>query len=203
MRVLTRLPFTLLFLTVMVAANALAGTFAGVLPSDALADWGISHSAIRNGELFRLATGSFLSHDLGMFVRQFVFAAIVIGAYEWSQGSWRAVAMYCAIDVTGSVLVLFGVLPVLVWLPVPISEAALNMQDVGMSAGGFGLIGALVALQRRSWAILAAISAAILIKAWFSFDLIADTAHLLCLGIGFVVQRIVSARQIDRTVAQP
>ncbi|MEM8630032.1 MAG: hypothetical protein AAGF74_02230 [Pseudomonadota bacterium] len=200
--VLARLPFTVIFVAIMVLANAAAGTLGGVLPDGALSDWGISHQSVREGEVHRLFTGTFLSHDLGMFLRQLVFAAAVIGLYEWTEGTRRAVIMFLAIDLAGTLLVLFGVLPALVAMHPEMDGTALSVLDVGMSAGGFGLIGALAAQRPRRWFYLVIICLAIGIKVWISFDAIADSAHLLCLFLGFAAQGAVDARARKRDVAQ-
>jgi len=183
-----RFPFTLAFLAIMVTANWLAGTFTGLLPPQALTQWGISHQSILNGEIFRLVTGTFLSHDFAMFLRQFCFAALVIGAFEWGDGTRRAITVFFTIDIVGTLLVLFAVLPFLADMPDFGGRAALTMHDVGMSAGGFGLIGALVAKQPKAWQFLTLTLAAIAAKIGFSFEVIADTAHILCLLLGFGLQ---------------
>ncbi len=197
-----RLPFTLLFLVVMIVANTLGGILSGVLSDSALTSWGISHLSIRDGEIYRLVSGTFFSHDLGMFLRQVVFVAAVIGAYEWTQGSRRTVLLYVSIDVFGTLVVLFAVLPGLVLLNPAIDAQVLADFDVGMSAGGFGLIGALVALQKYRWTCLLAICAAIAVKIWISFDAIADSAHLLCLFLGFLAQTALNSYANKPNVAQ-
>ncbi|WP_159454067.1 rhomboid family intramembrane serine protease [Roseovarius albus] len=189
---MSRIPFTLLFLTIMVVANAFAGTLSGAISDSALSGWGISHLSIRQGELYRLLTGTFLSHDFGMFLRQMVFAATVIGMFEWTAGTRRTFAMFLSIDVIGTLLVLFVILPILVQVHPSINAEALSIYDVGMSAGGFGLIGALVAQWKHRWIYLIAIYLAIFAKVWISFDIIADTAHILCLFLGFALQTAIS-----------
>ena len=183
-----RFPFTLAFLAIMVTANWLAGTFTGLLPPQALTQWGISHQSILNGEIFRLVTGTFLSHDFAMFLRQFCFAALVIGAFEWGDRTRRAITVFFTIDIVGTLLVLFVVLPFFADMPDYDGRAALTMHDVGMSAGGFGLIGALVAKQPKAWLFLTLTLAAIAAKIGFGFEVIADTAHILCLLLGFGLQ---------------
>ncbi len=61
-----RLRFTILFLLIMLIANFLAGSLAQDLPDGILADWGIGHDSVLSGEVFRLITGIFLSHDADM-----------------------------------------------------------------------------------------------------------------------------------------
>ncbi|MDX2483371.1 MAG: hypothetical protein QNK42_06895 [Pseudodonghicola sp.] len=181
-----------MFLTIMLVANMAAGTLGGSLPKMALAQWGISYKSVLEGDLLRLLTGTFLSHDVAMFLRQFLFAAGVIGYYEWRTGTLRAVVMFFSIDITGSVIVLFGILPVLASYGQP---HIFQEMDVGMSAGGFGLIGAILCLTRHRWAWLGLALIAISCKIWFSFEIIADSAHLLCLFLGFFAQMTLGQRR--------
>lgn len=182
------LPFTICFLGLMFIANYLAGTLSGQLPEDALRQWGISHQDILEGNLYRLATGTFLQHDLPMFLRQICFAAAVIGFYEWQQGTARAVAMFFVIDVIGTLIVLFLLLPPLSHQSWGDFQDVKALHDVGMSAGGFGLIGAAIATFKHKASFLLAVLASIAIKIGFHFDPIADTAHITTLLIGFALQ---------------
>ena len=150
--------------------------------------WGISHRALLDGEIFRLLTGTFLSHDFGMLLRQVCFALAVIGAYEWLEGKRRAMAAFVSIDILGSLLVLFVILPILTGPASIVDATDLFVHDVGMSAGGFGLLGALVARQRAKVALLALLLVAIGAKAAVRFEPIADIAHFICLPLGFAVQ---------------
>lgn len=200
MKFLRRLPFTILFLTIMVIANWFAGTLDGALPPESLMNWGISHQTVVSGNLVRLFTGTFLSHDLGMFFRQLVFAATVIGYFEWRTSTLRTAVTFFAIDIIGSVIVLFVVVPLVAAIPeigYPDARATL---DVGMSAGGFGLIGAILASWPQKWLLLGAVVTAIVVKVWYDLDVIADSAHLICLLIGFAAQQVlvVRSRSLDR-----
>ena len=185
--ILARVKFTGIFLLVMCMSNALVGTLNGALPMSALEAWGISHHSVIEGDVFRLLTGTFLSHGFGMFVRQFLFTACVIGAYEWLCGTTRAAVMFFSIDIAGSLIVLFVILP-LIATCAPASKAILSTFDVGMSAGGFGLIGALIYLQRFRWMLLVFALLAICAKISVAVYVIADCAHILCLFMGFVAQ---------------
>ena len=183
-----RLPFTLAFLAVMLAANWAAGTLSGRLPLQALRNWGISHRRVVRGEAFRLATGTFLSHDRAMFARQLVFAACVIGYYEWQTGTLRTVLMFTATNIIGSLIVLFAILPLIAKAWPKSGLAPLRSLDVGMSAGGFGLIGAILWQWPHTGLVLTALLVAIAIKAWIRFELIADTAHVVCLILGVMAE---------------
>lgn len=190
-----RIPFTLVFVLIMLGANYAAGTFAGDLPKLSLQNWGISHQNIVQGELFRLISGTFLSHNVAMFLRQICFAAAVIGFYEWRQGSFRTILMFVLIDIVGSLVVLFAVLGPLDGVPWADLEGVRSLHDVGMSAGGFGLIGAIAATIRHRKLALVAILASIAAKVFFQFDPIADTAHVVTLLMGFALQGLLFGKQ--------
>lgn len=176
---LLRVPFTLVFLATMVLANYLAGTLSGALPVNILTRWGIGHGTILNGELYRLVTGTFLSHDLGMFLRQFAFAATVIGYVEWKRGSGKAMALFFSLDIVGTVILL----GLFLWWQPP--EGLPNMYDVGMSIGGFALIGLSIAAMPKRWLLLIGILSAIALKFSIAPDLLADCGHFLALILGF------------------
>jgi hypothetical protein len=179
------IPFTFVFLAMMVVANYAAGTLTGSLPMEALRNWGVSHSSIAKGQMFRLLSGTFLSHDLAMFLRQFAFAALVIGYYEWTQGTWRAVAMFFVLDSLATLVALFCVLRLIA--PPRVSQE----HDVGMSAGGFGLIGAILVLWPGRYWLLLIVMAAIVVKYRWRPEPIADGVHLVALLCGFALQYLV------------
>jgi hypothetical protein len=187
---LGRIPFTLVFMGLMVTFNWLAGTLSGRLLFRRLTEWGISHQRLRRGEVFRLLSGTFLSHDRAMFARQMVFAGGVIGYYEWQAGSVQAVLMFTCINVLGLMIVVFGVLPVLAVMMPGHRMRPLHSLDVGMSAGGFGLIGAVLASLPEATMLLVVAIVAIGVKIRLKFEVIADTAHLVCLLLGFAAQAI-------------
>lgn len=146
-----RYRFTLLFLAAMVLANTAAGTLDGELPGEMLEVWGIGQEAVWSGDFVRLLTGTFLSHDVGMFFRQIVFAALTLGYTERVRGSLPAAMAFFALEI-GSTLVLLTA----VWMLPSLSDvSALN--DVGMSMGGFGLVGLAIAGVRYRWFFLFAV----------------------------------------------
>ena len=176
-----RVPFTLAFLAVMLVANGLAGTFSGHIDPDVLAARGIGLNAIRGGDLLRFVTAIFLSHDLPMLLRQLCFAAIVIGAAEWLWGGWRAAGLFFGMDVvaTGTLLAAVALIPGL--------GALAGVTDVGMSMGGFGLIGVFVAARRMRVFWLLAILALVAGKYAIAPEPVTDGGHVIALVIGFGV----------------
>lgn len=185
------LRFTTLFLCVMVAANFVAGSIFADLPRGVLDAWGIAHHRLLNGEVWRLITSTFLSHDSGMFLRQFVFAALVIGYYEWHWGVWRTASMFFAIDIIGTIVLLVALIGPLAGLPHPMLEGIALRHDVGMSAGGFGLVGAILAMQQQRWLWFGGAFVLLAAKLALWPDIIADLAHILTLVMGFALQRAI------------
>lgn len=176
-----RLRFTILFLSMMLIANLLAGSLAQDLPDNVLEDWGIGHDSLLSGQIFRLFTGIFLSHEPEMFIRQFIFAATVVGYTEWTRGTARAALLFFGIDFAGTLLLIACV----GWGAGVIDLTATN--DVGMSIGGFGLIGVAISAWRGKWWLFVAILLAIAVKFTIDPDLLADGGHLLALSLGFVL----------------
>ena len=188
-----RLRFTILFLLIMLIANFLAGSLAQDLPDGILADWGIGHDSVLSGEVFRLITGIFLSHDADMLSRQVVFAAAVIGYVEWTQGSAVTALLFFGLDVAGTAILLACVGWSAGWVDLT------SMNDVGMSIGGFGLIGVAIARRRGKWLLLSAILLAIIAKYSIEPDLLADGGHVLALMLGFALNSFLPRRELRRS----
>lgn len=182
--VILRLRFTVIFLIVMLAANLLAVGLGQNLPHTMLRDWGIGHNSLLSGEVFRLLTGTFLSHDAGMLLRQFVFAAVVIGYTEWMRGSIQTALLFFGLDIVGTLLLLACV--GLAQGTGLIDITAMN--DVGMSIGGFGLIGLAITRWRKKWLLLIVILVAITAKLLIAPHLLADGGHALAVVLGVVVK---------------
>lgn len=176
-----RLRFTLVFLTVMLIANLLATGLNQNLPYEVLSNWGVGHNSLMSGQFFRLLTGTFLSHDAGMLVRQFIFAAVVIGYTEWLRGTAQTALLFFGLDIIGTLLLLLGV---------GLGSSLIDvtaMNDVGMSIGGFGLIGVALSTWSRKWLLFTIILVAIAAKLIIAPDLLADGGHAVALILGFVV----------------
>ncbi|MGZ9810731.1 hypothetical protein ACXN5S_09725 [Pseudoroseicyclus sp. H15] len=175
------MPFTLSFLGVMLVTNSLAGTFSGEIDPAVLAAWGVSAEALRSGDLLRFVTATFLSHDLPMLLRQLIFAGVVLGMAEWRWGSWRTAALFFGIDLTSTLLLLSIV------LLIPGLNHLVAVTDVGMSLGGFGLIGVLVASRRNAVLWLVAILGLVTVKFYAAPEPLADGGHVIALMLGVFV----------------
>lgn len=186
---LGRFGFTISFLAVMVAANVATGNIFGTLPTMYLRLWGISLDALSRFEIYRLVSAVFLSHDQGMFIRQFIFGGIVLATHELFLGWRRTAITFFAIDV-GGVLIFFAGLQLFIS---GTFDALIFRNDVGMSAGGFGLFGAILAAALpRKYAVISASAVVALLAAKFLVkpDLIADGVHLVCFPLGFLFARL-------------
>ncbi len=177
----------------MLIANFLAGSLAQDLSDGVLEDWGIGHDSVLSGEVFRLITGIFLSHDADMLARQVVFAAAVIGYVEWTQGSAVTALLFFGLDVAGTATLLACVGWAEGWVDLT------SMNDVGMSIGGFGLIGVAIARWRGKWLLLSAILLAIIAKYSIEPDLLADGGHVLALMLGFALNILLPRRELRRS----
>jgi hypothetical protein len=187
-RILGRLRFTLLFLGMMTLANAFAGTFAGRLPFNVLNDWGIGAQSVLTGDLSRLLTGIFLSHDLDMLIRQIISAAAVIGYAEWRWGGLSAATAFFALDIGSTLMLLTAI-----WR-VPGMASVAELNDVGMSMGGFGLLGLIMAGMRYRFGLFAFVWLAVFAKMLLSFEPLTDTGHGIALCLGFFVGLFLQSR---------
>ncbi|GAA4217623.1 hypothetical protein GGQ68_002219 [Sagittula marina] len=176
---LRRVPFTCAFLAVMLAANGLAGTFSGHIDQSVLAARGIGVEALRDGDLSRFVSAIVLSHDLPMLLRQLPFAALVIGRAEWLWGTWRAAGLFFAVDVMATLVLLAAV------AQVPALATLAETTDVGMSLGGFGVIGVLIATWRHRVPAVIAILALVAVKYALAPEPLADAGHVIALTLGF------------------
>jgi hypothetical protein len=198
-RAMGRVPLTLVFLAVMLAANGLAGTFSGPIDPEVLIARGIGVDALQGGDLLRFVTAIFLSHDLAMLLRQLAFAALVIGAVEWVWGSLAAAVLFFGIDVVSTVILLTAV------ALIPSLDTLTGVTDVGMSMGGFGLIGVLAGAVRWRGFWLVAVLCLVAAKYAVAPDPLADGGHVIALMIGFCTgfyRTHISGLAIDPPVVQ-
>ncbi len=185
-----RLKFTPTVLIVMIIANAYFGSLTGVLKIEDLESWGVSLNSLQQGEWFRLITGSYLSQDGAMALRQLAFAGLTLGWYEWRRGARRTAAMFLFFDILGTLFLMFGLVWALALSGAPGFDQIDFRFDVGMSAGGFGLLGASLYSLTRGRLLLVAGLALLLAKLLIYPDVIADLAHLALLPFGYFIEHL-------------
>lgn len=190
-----RLPFTISFLSLMVAANIAAGVVDGELEPKTLNALGFGLRALSNLELWRFVTAIFLSHDAGMFVRQLVFATLVIAACEWREGTTRTTIFFVVTDVSASLLTA-GALWIVLSMSGTEGTPMLASLDVGMSGGGFGLLGVLCAgLGRGRGAVaIGIVLIGLLLKPVFAADPLADILHPVAFLVGLSLRGLTRPR---------
>ncbi len=184
-----RFAFTASFLAVMIAANLAAIRYLPGGQAEAAQGFGISLEALLRSEVWRLVTASLLTHDMSMFLRQVVFAALAIGSFEWRNGWRRAAAVFWGTDIVGTVLLFALVLAPYDMLAADPANAMGKVYDVGISGGGFGILGALARdLSGRRWPVIAMLGlVAILVKLALWPEPIADGLHLITFALGAMI----------------
>tara|TARA_R110000787_G_scaffold249221_2_gene354820 strand:+ start:511 stop:1074 length:564 start_codon:yes stop_codon:yes gene_type:complete len=182
----------------MVAANIFTGSLFGNLPTAHLQSWGISLATLLNGDISRLVTATFLSHDSDMFVTQFLFAAAIIGTHEWRRGTWSTLTLFCVTDIAGSLVIFFLIIAPLSGMDLHAADSIALKHDVGMSGGGFGLLGGIVAGMRQRWLIAPAVLVAIIVKFRLFPDLIADSLHIVTFILGFAIYQTILYRKTGK-----
>lgn len=183
-----RLRFTMAFLVIMVLANWAAGGLWRDLPAASLATWGISHDDLAAGQVYRLITANFLSRHPRMLFDQIAISLCTIGWYEWHSGSLRAFVMFFATNTAAFLLTLLGVVgPLSGGMDLP---SLASLRDIGMSAGGFGLLGAIIAPFPRRWALLVLVLVLLAAKFFIRPDPVADIVHPIALVLGVALERI-------------
>jgi hypothetical protein len=122
--------------------------------------------------------------------------ALSIGVYEYVAGTQRALVLYWMTDLGGSL----GSTLVLV-LPLYITGTALGetlayADDVGMSGGGFGCVGAWVHRLSPGMRpkVLVGVLVYLLVRLVFFTDLYADVLHLFTFTGGFWLDRMLIPR---------
>ena len=176
-----RVPWvTLGFVGAQLAANVAAGTHRGPLPPDLLRRWGVSAGAvIGHLELWRLASATLLTLGPGMLLRQVLFAGLALGVHEHRLGARRTLATFAVAD-AGSILSVLSVLAA----RGPAGDGLTALHDVGMSGGGFGLLGSLAGAGPHRRTLVVAGALALLGEAALRFDPLTDGIHLVAFLAG-------------------
>ncbi len=186
-----RIPFTLAFALMIGSAGAVTGSWRGPLNAHVLSRWGFSLHDVWDGTWYSLVTSVFLCNRPVMFWGILIFLFVSVGAYEWRRSTSRAIAMYWLTDLAGALLVTFGVV-----LPLYMAGTTLGAQlaaadDVGMSGGGFGCLGALVHTLsprwRARWA--AFITLYLILRVIFIPQPFADAVHMVAFPGGYWLDR--------------
>lgn len=178
-------------LTVLIAAIATAtGAWSRRISPHILEEFGYSTQDLWSGRPWTLVTSIFLTSRPAMSWIIMVFAPLSIGLYEWLAGTRRAMIVFFAGDVLATLL-----LSLLVILPLYLAGLHAGAQwalerDVGMSAGGFAVVGASIALAPQRWRLLllGGVCALVAVKMVIAAEPVADLVHVFGLILGFTGQ---------------
>ncbi|MBD3887549.1 hypothetical protein IFO70_39085 [Phormidium tenue FACHB-886] len=151
---LRRVPFTLAMTIGILLVGIFTGTTTGSLDPILRQKWGFALHDLWDGTWYSLVTEVLFTTDPVMLCGILVFVWLSIGIYEWRAGTKQATLLYWLIDIGGSF-----VLSLRLVLPLYLSGTELGLKlayadDVGMSGGGFGCVGAWVhrvSPHRRKW----------------------------------------------------
>ncbi len=184
-RLTRRVPVTILFaLGIGLAGLATRAPWSAVAP-DVLARWGFSPHDLTHGRWFTLITSVFLTRNPLMFWGILLFTLGAVGVLEWQVGPRRALTVYWQTELIGTLgtaVLLQAIVPAS-WAPLASSLA--RTHEVGMSAGGFGCLGAVVArLPRRRAAALWGVMTYLVVRLVFFTQLSGDTVHLMTFPLG-------------------
>ncbi len=195
-----RYPFTISLLTAVTIAASFALYLPGSLPSDWSANYGFAPRHFASGDLLRLITSVFLTHD-GL---HFGFAvSMILWVVAWSErtiGSLNSFCIFALSHLTSMLAFAIGV-GALQWTYLSQTVSALyDFHDVGPSAGYYGCLGALLVTSKLTYrpaiiaGILALLSLRIILSVRFMPDshavLSADIVHLIATLTGMVIRSI-------------
>lgn len=193
-----RYPFTISLLAAVCIAAGLAQGLPGSLPADWSSNYGFAPRHIVSGDLLRLITSVFLTHD-GL---HFGFAiAMILLIVVWSErtlGSLNTFCLFSLSHLTSMFAFAIGV-GALQWTYLSQTVSTLyDFHDVGPSAGYYGCLGALLVTSKLTYrqsitvGVLAVLMLRIAISARSmpeSHDVLsADIVHLFAMLAGMAIQ---------------
>lgn len=184
-----RFRFTLAFFGVFLLANLLIGSPWRMVPETWLNRWGFSLDNLTHHRWFTLFTSVWFAHGPNMFLRLVVLVLVTLGSCEYALGTRRTIALYFLLDAAGTVVGTLLAAAGLALLHSPEQSEFLVTGAVGMSAGGFGCLGAAFSQlrPRLRWSLFALGMAVQLVRLIFFTELSSDTIHLLTFPAGFLV----------------
>lgn len=149
--VLRRLPFTLGLLAVVGVLVLVASGPGFASRPEVVARWGFALHKLWEGEVWTVVTATVLLHRPFLFPASALFLAYAVGVYEWAAGTRRALVVFWTADVVGALVLALGVV-----LPLYAAGTALGHElafadDVGVSGGAFGCLGAWMGRLPTRW----------------------------------------------------
>lgn len=200
-RGLARVPFATALWLAVAAVGIWTGTWRHELHPAKLQRWGEGLEQLWNGRWWTLLTDTVFVHGPVMYWGILAFIPVSVGVYEWLAGSRRALVVFWLTDIAGSLAVALGIVLPLYLSGIVVADLLPFANDVGMSGGGFGCVGATMRHlpRRRRRPITMLITVYLLLHFATLLDFGADTLHLLTFGGGLVLGRWLGRDAADPT----
>lgn len=186
-RVLQRLPYTLILALGVIIAGILTGAPWKAVDPGVIQHWGFALDDLREGRWFTLLTGVLITRGPLMFWGIVVFAFASVGGLEWQIGPRRAVVRYWQTELVGSIGGPLVLQVALASTHSPLAASFPHIAEVGMSAGGFGCLGAALAcLTARTRQVgFWGVTVYLVVRLVFFTELASDTVHLITFPLGY------------------
>ncbi|HEY9640442.1 MAG TPA: hypothetical protein V6C57_08160 [Coleofasciculaceae cyanobacterium] len=197
---LRRLPFTLMMAIGILLIAILTGTTTSTLNPTLRQQWGFALHDLWDGTWYSLVTEVLFTTDPIMLCGILIFVWLSIGIYEWRVGTRQAALLYWLTDIGGSLI-----LSLVLVLPLYLADTSLGIKlayadDVGMSGGGFGCVGAWVhrlSYGKRKWVFIN-ILGYLLVHLIFFTSIFDDSLHLFSYIAGFCLDQPLSHQKIHQ-----
>ncbi|OGO31681.1 MAG: hypothetical protein A2Z16_10080 [Chloroflexi bacterium RBG_16_54_18] len=200
LRILRRLPFTILMLTLLWLTALLTKTHSAQLTGDWMDLLGFAPADLLALDVWRLFTSAVTTNGGIVFCQAFVFTAFAVGWAEWQRGTLATGLVFWGVHLlTLIILSLIIALP-LHWIGFTTGTLIVLSRDVGPSAGYFGVLGLDAAGLKSPWRwitgglFLSGFAAALLMlsgKTPSGIALSASLAHLIAFPLGWMSNRFV------------
>ncbi len=151
MKIIRRLPFTLLLITGILLATFLASGPGLKSRPEIVARWGFALHDLGDGTFWSLVTAVFFNHRPYLFPLTIMFALATAGVYEWHAGTRRAAIVFWLGDLGSTALLMLLFVAPLYLARTPMGFDLAYADDVGMSGGGFTCLGAWVGSLPTKW----------------------------------------------------
>ena len=196
---LAELPFTILLWLAVAGTGIATGIWAHPLAPALLERWGVGLEQLWRGRWWTLLTSTLLAHGPAMYWGLLLFIPASVGVYERLAGTRRALTVYGLTAVGGALIVAFGVVLPLHLAGIELAAQLPYANDVGMSGGGFGCLGAVLGRvpQAGRRPLIVAVLAYVAARMAVSPDVWADALHLVALFAGFGLDRWLSRLGLD------
>ncbi len=192
--------FTLLLILSISLCSAATSRSDGSLYPDNVSNLGLAPRHLVSGELVRVITSVFLTHDWSHLTAAVVMASLAVGGCEFTLGTKVAVCTFSLSHLT-SVLIFAVGIGFLHWMQLGQTISTLySLHDVGPSAGYYGCLSRTIVASkipsRRMWTI--SLFAVLTVRTLVSFfqmpdsqiRLSADVVHLIAASVGVVLHAL-------------